>query len=196
MPITALVRKIANGQGKIELRRNRHRQRDLDREHRERDDQTQRRASRSRARPRRLGQSGRCNGAARPSKPAAPDDHIMGQILDAQPNHLRRSVNFCSNRRQHWGGTALKMAKWNDASQLVARYISWLSGYAVVFIAYASAAMPADRRLRRSVASPSKRSPGSARPAAARRGSRGRSQDRSRSGRRHGCSRTARCRRP
>ena len=55
--------------------------------------------------------------------------------------------------------------------------------------------MPPGRRPR-PAASPWRRNPGSARPAAARRGSRGRSPDRSRSGRRHGCSRRARCRRP
>ena len=45
-------------------------------------------------------------------------------------------------------------------------------------------------------ASPWRRSRGSVRPAGARRGSPGRSRGRSRSGRRHGCSRRARCRRP
>ena len=52
------------------------------------------------------------------------------------------------------------------------------------------------RRSPPSASSPWRQNPGCARRASARRGLRGRSRGRSRSGRRHGCSRRARCRRP
>jgi hypothetical protein len=119
----------------IELRRNRHRQRDLGRKHCEGDDQTQRqRADRERGRDG-LGQSGRCNrGNAAIKTGSAGRPYHGPKSLNAQANHLRHP-RILQQSRATLGQNCL------ENGEMGARPASRLSGYAIVFIAYASAAM-------------------------------------------------------
>ena len=174
----------------IELRRNRHRQRDLGRKHREGDDQRQRqRADRERGRDG-LGQSGRCNrGRAAIKTGSAGRPYHGPKSLNAQANHLPHS-RILQQSRATLGQDCL------ENGEMAARPASWQSGYAIVLLLMHRPRRRPDRRLRRRVASPSKRIPGFARSDATRRGLRGKSRGRSRSGRRHGYSRRARCPRP
>jgi hypothetical protein len=50
-------------------------------------------------------------GAERPTKPAAPADRIMVQILQGAGESSPRKEFLGSNRRQYWGGPSWKTAK-------------------------------------------------------------------------------------
>src|SRR5450759_2123436 len=110
-------------------------------------------------------------GAVRPSKPAAPDDRIMGRNpLNARANHPPRPPDFAGIAGNIGAAAASKMAKWRRFQLLRPRRRGG-----------------PDPGLRHRAANPWRRSRKSARPAATRPGSQGRSRDRNRSGRRHGC---------
>ena len=179
----------------IELRRNRHRQRDLGRKHCEGDDQTQRqRADRERGRDG-IPQPGRCNrrGAALKASCAGRPYHGP-ESLGLRGRITRKRHKISLESLAILGRSSSEHGK-NTAKPAVMPVIP------VVMPAISLRSRPRrrcrrERRPRRPDASPWRQSRGSARPGAARRGSPGKSRDRSRSGRRHGCSRRARCRRP
>jgi hypothetical protein len=184
--ITAPCRsRMANGFGKNDLGGNRHRHADLDREHREGDDQ----AKRQRTNRQRSGdgvvQSGGGDGRRAAFKTRRAGRPYHGRVpLDAQANHLRLPRSLQSRQAIL---RRLSPRKWRNRGEI--------SGYARYSTRFRPR-RPSRRRPRHPAASPWRRNHRSARSAAARHGRRGKSPDRNRSDRRHGCSRRARCRRP
>ena len=199
MAITAGCRgKIANARIRMDWKiirsgryRYRHRHADLDRKHGEGHDQAQRqRADRERSRDS-VGQSGggdrrraaaKAPGARRPDHGLNPS--LRGRITRAVWQFLQGSQAILGRYPPENGKMAAITAVMPAISALHSR----------------KGPRPRrrcrpGRRRRRRAASPWRRNRASARPVATSGGSPGTSQGHSRSGRRHGCSRRARCRR-
>ena len=137
---------------------------------------------------------GEATGAGRPSKPAPPPcDRVMAEILHCAGESPATSGDGNRHDRQYCGGALSKSGKMKAERTVMPAF--------PVIQAHVSGVKPRrryrpGRRPRRRVASPWRRIQASARPAATRCGSPGRWRGQSHSGRRHGCSRRARCRRP
>ena len=191
----ALVASIWQGckQDMPGLSRDRHRHGHLDREHRQRDDQAQRqRADRERGRDG-VGQSGRGDGrgAAFESLPCRATES-WSKSFNARANHPRHRAispvatgNIAAAHASENGEIAARTGTVMPAIPDVQDRASGAGGNAGGIV---------DLGLGPPVHGDKAR--GLLDPPAARRGSPGRSPDRSRSGRRRGCSHRARCRRP
>ena len=188
-PSLALLRAHDNqtypqAENKFALSRNRHCHGNLDRKHREGNDHTQRqRADRERCRDG-VGHAGRCDRRGAAVKPCSAKRPFHGRVsLEMRGRITRSDCNVAGIAGNFAAGLA---RKWQNGGRAIASYFR-----------------PKPRRrclphlrLRCPGANPWPRIQGFARSASTRRGSRGKSQGRNRSGRRHGCSRRARCPRP
>ena len=131
-------------------------------------------------------------GAERPSKPAPPCDRVMVEILHCAGESPATSGDCNRHHRQHCGGTPSKSGEMTAIRAVMP---------AIPVVPACFGVKPRrqyrpGRRSRRRAASPWRRIQASARPAATMCGSPGMSRGHNRSGRRHGCSRRARYRRP
>lgn len=118
--------------------------------------------------------------------------------LRPRANHSRHPSKSARCHRQDCGGDAPRKRQKYGNDEGFARYLGSFPAIPDIqtrlFRRLPRGGPQARHRSR--AANPSRQIRGSARPVSARRGPTERSRGRSRSGRRHGCSRTARCRRP